>query len=340
MARPLVLFDPATIGVDELFDAQTQTRLIRRFQLVETRFDVGPGIYDAQMREARFMIGRPPLRRVDLMRCHRLRAVIDLSSDARSDIAYHDCSRLGVSLLSAGPGLARSTAELALGMTLSLLRDIHGSHEAMRSGTERFGAAGASGHRSLAGSEIGFLGFGAIGEAIHRLLRPMCDRMQVHDPARSLSELADLGVQGGSVEQVCSRADILYVSASQTPASERLLGKQQIDAMKPGSTVLVIGHATTVDMQALSAACGDGRLQAGLDVFDAQPPAPDDPIRSTPNVLLSPHRGGALPAVRHELGRRIVEDLERMSDGLAPRNCKVLEPPLELSQAAHSTSPA
>ena len=80
-------------------------------------------------------------------------------------------------------------------------------------------------------------------------------------------------------------------------------------------TLVVISRAHLVDFAALRELLAAGRFRAAVDVFPSEPTPPDDPLRRLPNVVLSAHRAGAIPAALREIGRMVVDDLEQLIAG-------------------------
>ncbi len=95
--------------------------------------------------------------------------------------------------------------------------------------------------------------------------------------------------------------------------------------MRPGTMVILLSRADVVDIDALMNACANGHIAAATDVFPEEPLAVDHPLRTTPNLILSAHRAGALQSALHEIGERVVADLMLLSRGLPPQNCKRAE---------------
>ena len=86
-----------------------------------------------------------------------------------------------------------------------------------------------------------------------------------------------------------------------------------------------MNRAAIVDFESLTKYTYEGKIRVATDVFPDEPLPLNHPIRSSPNVLLSPHRAGALSSALLEMGDYILEDLTLMEQGLPPLNCKRAE---------------
>jgi phosphoglycerate dehydrogenase-like enzyme len=134
----------------------------------------------------------------------------------------------------------------------------------------------------LEGQTAGIIGYGGIGQAVGR--RAAALGMQVQG-VRRRQELGD-----PTIEEVIAQADYVVLCAPLTPRTHRLLSRERIVAMKPSAVVINIGRGRTVDEDALVDALRAGRIRgAALDVFENEPLAPDHPLWTLDNVLISPH---------------------------------------------------
>ena len=231
-------------------------------------------------------------------------------------------------VLTISPVFARPVAELALGLTLALARDVHGAHADVVAGRERYGLDGNRSARLVAGATLGFVGFGDLGRAIHALFAGFRCEVLVHDPWLSPELLAREGFESVSLDELLERADIVHVVAAVTAESRHLIGARELARMPHGASLVLLSRADVVDFPALLDACRAGRIRAATDVFPEEPLPPDHPARTTPNLLLSAHRAGALDGALLEIGERVVADLELMARDLPPQNCKRAEPEL------------
>lgn len=159
--------------------------------------------------------------------------------------------------------------------------------------------------RELCGRAIGYVGMGRIGQAVaERLCAFGCSGI-FHDPIEPLSagKAAALGLRAGSLDEVLRGADILTIHVPLTNATRGLIGRSAIRRMKPGAILVNTARGGIVDEAALVEALGSGHLlAAGLDVFETEPPRPDDPLLALPNVVLTPHiSAGTTDAMRQKM---------------------------------------
>jgi phosphoglycerate dehydrogenase-like enzyme len=144
----------------------------------------------------------------------------------------------------------------------------------------------------LHGKTIGYVGMGRIALAVAERLKPFgCSGIYV-DPAIRLKEEQEtrLGLRSGTLDEVLAAADVLTIHVPLTPASRRLIDGTALSLLKPGAIVVNTARGGIVDEVALAEAlCSGHVLAAGLDVFEHEPPAPDNPLLALQNVVLTPH---------------------------------------------------
>jgi phosphoglycerate dehydrogenase-like enzyme len=157
----------------------------------------------------------------------------------------------------------------------------------------------------ILGQTVGIFGLGGIGAETARLAHAL--GMRVIAAKRSPSAPppfvdALYGPDGLSV--LLAESDYLVLAAPATPETENLIGAPELAKMKPTARVINVGRGNILDENALAAALSEGRLAgAALDVYRVEPLPADSPLRSAPNILLSPHRS----FLTHRLDERVIE---------------------------------
>lgn len=144
----------------------------------------------------------------------------------------------------------------------------------------------------LQGKTLGLIGLGRIGSLVAQKARAAFDLQVVgHDPYLSPERAAALGVRlVSSVEDVLAAADFVSLHTPLTPETRGLLNKERLGRMKPTAFLLNFSRGEVVVEADLVEALRSGTIAgAALDVFDPEPPKPDNPLFGLDNVLLSPH---------------------------------------------------
>jgi len=190
----------------------------------------------------------------------------------------------GVQLCNAHGVHDTSTAELALTLMLASLRGIPDYVRGQDAHEWRAGA-----RPSLADKRVLILGFGSIGRAIERrLLAFEAEPIRVASHARPADDVHGID----ELPALLPLADVVVIVVPLNDATRKFVDADFLGQLKDGALLVNVARGGIVDTDALVAELGSRRLHAALDVTDPEPPPPDHPLWSAPNLLLSPHSGG------------------------------------------------
>ncbi|RGP35325.1 hydroxyacid dehydrogenase [Pseudotabrizicola alkalilacus] len=323
--RPLVLCCPLPRTLELIFTPGRLADLRARYRLVETTDAALPGLDDAVLAQARYVIGQPPLDHATLARLSALRCIFNVESNLINNMPYDQVFARGIHVVTTGAVFAEPVAEIGLGFALSLLRNIHGADADFRAGREAWGGEGNRGARLLTGAEVGIIGFGDLGRAMARVLQGFRPRLRIHDPWLPEARIVEAGAEPATLEAVMTQSDVVFVTAAVTSENRGFLGAEAFAAMRAGAAFILLSRADVVDFPALMAAVASGHIVAASDVYPDEPLAPDHPVRSLPGFLLSAHRAGALDVAFQRMGEMVWQDMGLLDKGLPPNLCKRAE---------------
>lgn len=200
------------------------------------------------------------------------------------------CTAGDIALVITPDGVRRPVAVSILTFILALTGKLMVKDQLARQGAAGFTARGSHMGVGLVGKTLGSLGVGNIGAEMFRLARPFDMRFIAHDPFADRVIAAELGIELVPIEELFSRSDILTVNCPLTPETHHIVNAERLALMKPASYLINTARGPIVDQQALTEALQAGRIAgAGLDVFEQEPPDPDDPLLRLDNVILAPH---------------------------------------------------
>jgi D-3-phosphoglycerate dehydrogenase len=195
----------------------------------------------------------------------------------------------GIPVLRAPGRNADAVAELTVGLLLAVTRHIVPADHDVREGQiYRHGSIPYQRFRGweLAGRTAGLVGLGAVGRAVRWRLEGLGMHVIANDP---FAEDAT-----HDLDALLSEADVVSMHAAVTPDSLGLMSAARFDRMRDGAVYINSARAGLHDLDALTAALASGQLAgAALDHFDGESIATDHPIVAMPNVVLTPHIGGA-----------------------------------------------
>ena len=166
------------------------------------------------------------------------------------------------------------------------------------------------------GSTVGLISLGLIGARVAELLRPFDLHIVAYDPFVGAEAAAALGVELMGLDEVFAVADVVSLHTPWLKATEGLITGAHFARMKPHATFINTARGAVVreaDMIAVLQERPD--LYALLDVTYPEPPAPDSPLFTLPNVIITPHIAGAMDHECRRMGRYMVEELERYLAG-------------------------
>ncbi len=215
----------------------------------------------------------------------------------------------GVAVFNAPYSNTRSVVELAVGLTIALLRDVADKSAAMHRGEWNKSATGS---RELRGKTLGIVGYGAIGSQLSVLAEGLGMRVIFHD----LTERLALGNarRMASLDALLAESDVVSLHVDGRSDNAALIGAAQLSRMKEGSLLLNLSRGHVVEVGALAQALGSGRIGgAAVDVFPEEPATNaepfDSPLRGLPNVILTPHIGGSTEEAQEAIGAFAAERL-------------------------------
>ena len=174
----------------------------------------------------------------------------------------------------------------------------------------------------LMGQTLGFIAFGRVARAVARRAAPFGLRMMAYDPFIDETAIIEQGVLPATLSEVLRQSDFVSMHAPATPEAKGMLKEKHFRQMKPGAVFINTGRGPTVDEAALIKALQEGRIaHAALDVFELEPPKPDNPLLKMTNVTLSPHNASASARFDEARKRRVGQELALALNGRWPMSC-------------------
>jgi D-3-phosphoglycerate dehydrogenase len=248
--------------------------------------------------------------------------LVGVCRNAFHQVDVDAASERGVLVIHTPARNAIAVAELTLALMLTLARHLVPAHRLVIEGRWRDPVEPylTLQGRELAGSVVGIIGLGHVGQEVATRLRPLRARVLAYDPYVPPRRLRALGVTPAGLADLMRRSDFVTIHAVQTEESEGLVDEAMLHRMKPQAYLINAGAAAVVDSAALVRCLEEGRIAgAALDVFEGQPLPGSSPYLRLDNVILTPHIGGATQETVERHSRMITEDIERFLRGLPPR---------------------
>jgi len=241
----------------------------------------------------------------------KLRAFVRCAVDIRNiDVQAADAA--GVLVTRAGPGFVPSVAELALGFLVDLSRGISRATADYHSGRMPEVAMG----RQLAGSRLGIIGYGSIGQYLARIATALGMEVLVADP---IATVTDARIKQLPLEDLLGCSDYVVCLAIANERTENLIDQAALTHMRPHAFFMNLSRGNLVDEAALIAALRENRIAgAAIDVGRARDQMPTAELAKLPNVIATPHIGGLTPPAIESQSLETVHQVEAIINGRVP----------------------
>jgi len=207
----------------------------------------------------------------------------------------------GIRLAINPSGTADVVSEHALALMFACLRHIPRTDAAIRRG-EWLGTALRPVSRNLRGRTVGIVGMGRIGSALAALLQPFKVRGLYADPYQRLPEGLELALNFRRVEldELLRESEVISLHLPATAETHHMFSDDAFGQMRSDAVLVNCARGAVLDEAALARALQAGTIRAAaIDVFEPEPPRPDNPLFGLPNVVLTPHiAAGTLDAMQ------------------------------------------
>lgn len=223
----------------------------------------------------------------DVIRADQSLKLVSVAFVGIDHVDVEACKEKGVLISNTGGYCDDAVAELAIGLTLDCLRNITECDAAVQAG---HGKGSLAGHE-LAGKTVGIVGTGAIGLRAASIFKAFGCKLIGYNRSEKTAAKA-LGLEYMSLLDVMANADIISVHTPLTAETKGLIGEKEIAAMKHGAIIINTARGPVIETEVLARALREGKIKAGLDVFENDPPLPaNHPLIDAPNLVCTPHVG-------------------------------------------------
>src|SRR5580658_9675786 len=212
----------------------------------------------------------------------------------------------GIVVMNTPSGNTISTAELTFSMLMALARKIPQAHSSMKEGKwSRKEFQGTE----LLNKTLGILGMGRIGSEVAKRAQAFGMKVLAYDPYLSLARAKALQVDlKEHVDDVYAVADFTTVHMPMTEETKGMVNAAAFAKMKRGARILNCARGGIINEADLFAALLSGQVGgAALDVYETEPPSADFPLRSLPQVIMTPHLGASTEEAQENVGIEVAE---------------------------------
>lgn len=210
---------------------------------------------------------------------------IDVAFTGVDHVGLKAAQEKGIAVSNASGYSNEAVSELVFGMVLSIARNLREVEQRARKGKTKDGLVGYE----IKGKIAGIIGLGRIGTRTAELFHTFGAEILAH--SRTIHEDAPSWVQQVSLEKLLKESDIVVLHCPANDSTKGMINAERLGMMKKTAILINVARGPVVVSADLAQALKNGTIAAaGLDVFDQEPPLPEnEPLLSAPNTLLTPH---------------------------------------------------
>lgn len=210
--------------------------------------------------------------------------LIDVAFTGVDHVDLDACKEKGIKVLNASGYSDDSVAELVIGLTISVLRKFNENRGNIFNGENNYLLG-----ELIKGKTFGVIGTGNIGSKLIDLLSVFGCKIIAYSRTEK-EEIKAKGVEYVDLPTLLKESDIVSLHIPNNKETKGFLGKEELDIMKDGAVLINCARGAVVDNDYLAKLLNEDKLRAGIDVFDMEPPLPEDyPLRNAKNVILTNH---------------------------------------------------
>src|SRR6184192_1506505 len=224
------------------------------------------------------------------------------------NVDVETATRRGIVVLNAPGGNTLSTAEHAFSLLLSVARKIPQADANIRG--KKWDKKNFEGVE-LYNKTLGVIGMGRIGSELSRRAIAFGMRVIAYDPYLSTTRARSLQVElVDELDDLLTNADFISLHTPLTAETRHILDATRLQKTRRGVRIINCARGGLVDEAALAQALRDRRVAgAALDVFEIEPLPSDSPLRSSPNLVLTPHLGASTAEAQESVGIEIAQSI-------------------------------
>lgn len=294
---------------------RAQAEVLTPFEAPATEVTELLSTADALLLCAGFSVGEGELRRSPGLR------VIGRHGVGLDNVDLRAATQRGIPVVYTPYGPTESTAEHAFLLMMAAARQLSRLDRAVRVGRFDIRNAAEVTGIELRGKRLGVIGFGRIGRRLAEMCRAALDmQVYVYDPFLPATAIAEWGATPvQELEMLAAQVDVLTIHVPATDESHHLIDEHILQAMRSTAILVSAARGSVVDEAALVRALQAGTIYgAGIDVYDPEPPAPDNPLFQIDRIVLTPHVASKTEEGRVLMGKTVVQDILAVLDGRRP----------------------
>ena len=236
--------------------------------------------------------------------------MIDVAFTGVDHIDLDALKKNGITLLNASGYSDDSVAELVIGLTIAVMRKFNENSKNIFQ-NENNPLIG----ETIKGKTFGIIGTGHIGKKLIEMLEVFSCNILAYSRSEN-EELKEKGVQYVDLDTLLNKSDIISLHIPNNKETKNFLGQEELDKMKENAILINCARGPIIDNDYLAKLLNEGKLRAGIDVFDMEPPLPEDyPLRNAKNVILTSHVAFYTKEAMENRANIVFDNLYKYLDG-------------------------
>lgn len=256
-----------------------------------------------------------------LKRANRLRVVANYGV-GYDNIDLEACTKRGIAVSNTPDVLTDATADLTFALILAVARRVvEGDNMVRQRGFQAWTPFGFLG-TEVSGKTLGIIGLGRIGKAVARRAKGFGMAVLYYQRSRlSPEEEEALCVEYADLYDLLGQSDFVSLHVPLTDKTRHLIGRRELDHMRPTAFLINTSRGPVVDEEALVEALEKGTISgAGLDVYEKEPEVHPG-LLGKENTVLLPHMGSATMETRKKMAQRAIQNLLLGLEEKRPPDC-------------------
>lgn len=251
----------------------------------------------------------------------RLRVISNMAV-GYDNVDVQEASRRAI-LVTNTPGiLTETTADFAFALLLAAARRVVEADRYTRQGRWKTWGPQILLGQDVHDATLGLVGLGRVGLEVAKRARGFGMCVLYHDAVRRLKEERRYGLAYVELEQLLAESDFVSLHVPLTAETHHLIGERELSLMKPTAVLVNTARGAAVDQRALWRFLKERRIAAAaIDVSEQEPIAPDDPLLTLDNIIITPHIASASVATRLGMAKMAVDNLLAALRGEVPTHC-------------------
>ena len=228
-----------------------------------------------------------------------------------------DATDAGIAIARTTAANAEGVAEMAFTMIMAAKRQLMRNRDCVNTGNWVRNVGG-----EMLGKKVGIMGFGAIGRKVAKLFGGFDCEILAYDPFLPAEACAAAGARKVELEELFRESDAVTVHVPYTKENHHIVNAERIAMMKKDAVIVCTARGNLVDEDALAEALKAGKICAGVDVYEKEPPLPaGHPLLGVPNLVCTPHVGFD---TRESIDRRAEMAFENVTAWMAGTPVRVM----------------